>query len=135
MKVRTILLILALLSFCSISSGGYLYYSSLKKSALKESNREAISITKTIAHHIATTLSEHQKSVKALAGIKELKQALVGKDINKIAKANSLLDLFNNSFKVSVCYLMDHNGNTIASSNREAPDSFVGKNYTFRPYF
>lgn|GEM_PF-924455 len=39
------------------------------------------------------------------------------------------------SFEVSVCYLMDRNGDTIASSNRRAADSFVGKNYAFRPYF
>jgi PAS domain S-box-containing protein len=30
---------------------------------------------------------------------------------------------------------MDRKGNTIASSNRHAPDSFVGKNFAFRPYF
>jgi PAS domain S-box-containing protein len=30
---------------------------------------------------------------------------------------------------------MDRSGKTIASSNRNAPDSFMGKNYGFRPYF
>jgi C4-dicarboxylate-specific signal transduction histidine kinase len=30
---------------------------------------------------------------------------------------------------------MDDSGVTIASSNRDDPDSFVGKNYAFRPYF
>lgn len=30
---------------------------------------------------------------------------------------------------------MDRSGDTIASSNRNEPDSFVGKNYAFRPYF
>jgi C4-dicarboxylate-specific signal transduction histidine kinase len=30
---------------------------------------------------------------------------------------------------------MDHEGNTIASSNRNNPDSFVGQNFDFRPYF
>jgi len=31
--------------------------------------------------------------------------------------------------------LIDRDGNTIASSNRNASDSFVGQNYAFRPYF
>jgi PAS domain S-box-containing protein len=31
--------------------------------------------------------------------------------------------------------LVDRDGNTIASSNRNASDSFVGQNYAFRPYF
>ena len=30
---------------------------------------------------------------------------------------------------------MDKSGKTIASSNRDAPDSFVGQSYAFRPYF
>ncbi|TAL88340.1 MAG: sensor histidine kinase [Candidimonas sp.] len=34
-----------------------------------------------------------------------------------------------------VAYLIDADGLTLASSNWEAPDTFVGKNYAFRPYF
>jgi len=34
-----------------------------------------------------------------------------------------------------VLYVMDLNGNTLAASNWRANDSFVGKNYKFRPYF
>jgi len=135
MKVRTILVILSLLSLFSVSAAGYFYYSSLRKSALEEANQEAISKTEIIAHNIASNLSKHQKSVKALAGLKELQQALAEKDVNKIEKANLILDHFHNALKVSVCYLMDKNGVTVASSNRKAPDSFVGKNYAFRHYF
>ncbi len=32
-------------------------------------------------------------------------------------------------------YLMDQNGLTIAASNHHLPSSFVGQNYSFRPYF
>ena len=135
MKLRTILLILALLSLVSISTGGYLYYSSLKESALEEVHRETISRIQIIASHIDSTLVEHQKSVKALAGLKELQQALEDKIESKILKANMILDHFHQALNVDVCYLMDEQGNTVASSNRNAPDSFVGKNYAFRPYF
>jgi C4-dicarboxylate-specific signal transduction histidine kinase len=30
---------------------------------------------------------------------------------------------------------MNHEGMTVASSNRDAPDSFVGIHFGFRPYF
>lgn len=30
---------------------------------------------------------------------------------------------------------MDLNGSTVASSNRNDPDSFVGENFSFRPYW
>jgi PAS domain S-box-containing protein len=135
MKIRTILIILASLSFISMSSGGYLYYSSLKESGLKEAYREAGSRTKVIADHIASNLSEYQKSVKALANLKELKNLLISKDEINLEEANQILDHFKNALDVSICYIMDHTGNTIASSNRNSPDSFVGKNYSFRPYF
>jgi PAS domain S-box-containing protein len=135
MKIRTILIILASLSFISMSSGGYLYYSSLKESGLKEAHREAGSRTKLIADHIDSSLSEYQKSVKTLAGLGELKQLLASKDVNNLENANEILDHFKNTLDVSICYIMDHTGNTIASSNRNSPGSFVGKNYSFRPYF
>ena len=46
-----------------------------------------------------------------------------------------MLDRYRENLNASVCYLIDANGITIAASNRQAPDSFVGKNYGFRPYF
>jgi len=135
MKLRNILLILAFLSLASISMGGYIYYSSLKESTLEQIHQKVISRTRIIALHIDSTLAENQKSVKALAGLKELHQALEDRDERKILKANMILDHFHKALNVEVCYLMDEQGNTVASSNRAAPDSFVGKNYAFRPYF
>jgi PAS domain S-box-containing protein len=135
MKLRTILLVLALLAFLSASVGGYLYYSSLKESAFKEAERQATSHTKTIRNLISSALSENQKAVKALAGLKELQIALLRPNEANLTKANSELDHFQHALEVSVCYLMGKDGNTIASSNQQAPDSFVGKNYGFRPYF
>ena len=135
MDIRKVLSILAFLAIISTITGGYLYYSALKAAALQEAQKEAVFHTKRIANHIGSNLSKHQKAVEALAGLIELKQALTSKDASQISKANSILDHFNNSLQVSVSYLMDLEGNTIASSNRKARDSFVGKNYAFRPYF
>lgn len=135
MKIRTILLILALLSFIPITTGGYIYYSVLKESTLKQASREAIIQTKTVANRIASKMTERQKTVRALAGLDQLQQALEHKNANKIKKANRILDNFHQALNVDVCYLMDKQGNTIASSNRNEPDSFVGKNYAFRSYF
>jgi C4-dicarboxylate-specific signal transduction histidine kinase len=46
-----------------------------------------------------------------------------------------VLEHFKHALEVDVCYLMVRQGYTIALSNRHAPASFVGKNYSFRPYF
>ncbi len=37
--------------------------------------------------------------------------------------------------RMDVVYVMDLSGNCVAASNWRAQDSFVGKNYAFRPYF
>ncbi|QQO54532.1 MAG: hypothetical protein N838_15480 [Thiohalocapsa sp. PB-PSB1] len=48
---------------------------------------------------------------------------------------NLVLDQATVALQLEVAYLLDTSGNVIASSNRNAPDSFVGRNYAFRPYF
>ncbi|UCG13056.1 MAG: PAS domain S-box protein [Deltaproteobacteria bacterium] len=135
MRLRTILLVLALLAFLFASIGGYLYYSALKESAFKEADRQTASHAKRLRSHVVSTLSENQKAVKALAGLRELERALVSPSEINLRKTNFILDHFHDALEVSVCYLMDRDGNTIASSNRNDSASFVGKNYGFRPYF
>ena len=56
-------------------------------------------------------------------------------NLDAMVNANAVLDHFNKTLDTEVCYLMTREGDTIASSNRNAPDSFVGKNFDFRPYF
>ena len=136
MKLRLILLVLSLLAFLSASTGGDLYYSSIKESALKEAERQAVARVQTIKKNLSSYLSENRKPVRALAGMKELWQVLrQPHNLNAMVNANALLDHFNKTLDTEVCYLMTREGDTIASSNRNAPDSFVGKNFDFRPYF
>jgi PAS domain S-box-containing protein len=135
MKLRIILSVLSLLALLSTLTGGYLYYSSLKESAFKEADRQAVLHAETIKNHLSSFLDENLKSVRSLAGLKELRGALSKTDDDSLVKANAILDHFKSALDINVCYLMDHDGNTIASSNRNASDSFVGKNYSFRPYY
>lgn len=51
------------------------------------------------------------------------------------AQQNEALEEAARNVRMDVIYVMDVNGNCLASSNWRAPDSFVGKNYGFRPYF
>ncbi len=132
MKLCTVLFILALLSFLSLSVGGWFHYKSMKEFALNDFQHEMTAQTKIVADHIATHLDEYQKTVKVLAGLNELQTALLRSDEAALGKANSILDHFHEVLKVDDGYLMDTRGNTIASSNRKAPDSFIGKNYFFQ---
>ncbi len=135
MKLRIILIVLSLLAFLSASAGGYLYYSSLKESALKEAERQADLRLRTIKKNLTIFLAENVKPVKTLAGMKTLQIALTRPDVQNLAATNATLDHFKKTLAVDVCYLMNPDGQTIASTNRNAPDSFVGQNFAFRPYF
>ena len=135
MKLRVILIVLSLLAFLSTSIGGYLYHASLKESTFKEANVQTALQLETIRNHLSSFLGGNLKSARVLAGLEELQKAILRLDDGSLKKANTILDHFKSALDVNVCYLVDGSGKTIASSNRGASDSFVGKNYAFRPYF
>lgn len=135
MKLRIILIVLSLLAFLSASTGGYLYYSSLKESALNEAERQADLRLRTIKKNLTIFLAENVKPVKTMAGMKTLQLALTRPDAQNLAAANATLDHFKKTLASDVCYLMNPDGITVASTNRDASDSFVGQNFAFRPYF
>lgn len=56
-------------------------------------------------------------------------------DAAQIDLTNRLLESVNDRTGAGMLYLIDPGGNTLAASNWRRPDSFVGENYAFRPYF
>jgi len=135
MKLRLILLILSLMALISASAGGYFYYSSFRETAFLEAENHMIIRLERIHKNLTTLLSEYKKPVRTLAGMKELLDLLTNSNPESLLAANRILDHFRNTLRADVCYLMDHEGYTVASSNRNDPDSFVGLNFSFRPYF
>lgn len=129
------MLILTVVTILSASAGGYFYYSSLKKTAFIRTEQQAYNQLRTTQKSITSFLSGNIKPVRTLAGMPEIKAALSTKDQKAISKANLVLDHFNTTLEAEACYLLDTDGLTLASSNRNSPDSFVGINFSFRPYF
>jgi diguanylate cyclase (GGDEF)-like protein/PAS domain S-box-containing protein len=85
--------------------------------------------------YISSTLQNIKAAVKTLAGSPWIAPALISKRDREFDRANSTLDRYNDASNAAVTYLMDTDGMTVASSNRNDPDSFLGKSYRFRPYF
>jgi C4-dicarboxylate-specific signal transduction histidine kinase len=135
MKIRLIIIILALVAFLTASVGGYVYYYSIRTNTLLEIHKDTDNHIANIAGRINLYLSTYQKMVAVLAGMREIQQALEREQTGTLDKANTALDLFQYNLAVDVCYLIDASGNTIASSNRNRAESFIDKNYAFRPYF
>jgi diguanylate cyclase (GGDEF)-like protein/PAS domain S-box-containing protein len=95
-------------------------------------NESAISL---LSAHLTSEMNKIEGAVRSLSGSPWIAPALISRTDSDIARANSALDRYNAALNASVSYLMDGSGITIASSNRDAQDSFVGKSYQFRPYF
>jgi PAS domain S-box-containing protein len=135
MGLRNILLVLSLLALLSASGGGILYYSALRTAAFQEAEQQAVANTELIRNSLNALLSENEKVVETLAGMRALQRVLRTRKPDDLYYANVVLDHFESTLGADVCYLMDRRGYTIASSNRKSPDSFIGQNFSFRPYF
>jgi PAS domain S-box-containing protein len=135
MKLRFIIKLLALSAFLSATLAGYVSFFSIKSYFQQEANRQALSQVQTISRYLAIFSSQYARPAVTLAGMPHIQSVLIQKDLKNMDAANSILDHFNTTLGTDVCYLMDRNGTTIASSNRYEKDSFVGGNFSFRPYF
>ncbi len=135
MTLRHILIALSLLAFLSASAGGIMYYTSLRQAAFQEARQQTVVKTELIHKRLNSLLSEHRKNAITLAGMPALAQALLDPSDDHLREANALLDHFFTTLSADVCYLMNQDGDTLASSNRDDPDSFVDQNFAFRPYF
>jgi PAS domain S-box-containing protein len=135
MKIRVIIIMFAALAFLTSVVGGTLYYYSMKKSAVMALHKETIEDLDEMAGRISLYLSNYQKIAASMSGLKEIRRALTIKGKSALNEANAVLAHFQSNIGVDVCYLIDRSGTTIASSNHNTRESFVGKNYAFRPYF
>lgn len=80
-------------------------------------------------------LEKHRALPFVLAQDPDLKTALATGDPQRLAALNRKLEALAAGTGASVIYAVDRRGLAVASSNWRGPDSFVGENYAFRPYY
>jgi two-component system C4-dicarboxylate transport sensor histidine kinase DctB len=86
--------------------------------------------------YIDNILGRFDRIPKVLSKHPLLAQALISpNEQSKITKLNQLLADISTMTQASDIYLIDKQGITIGASNWQLPTSFVGMNFTFRPYF
>lgn len=87
---------------------------------------------------LRTELEKHAAVPLALAQADEvaaLLSAAPGPSPAAVAAMNAKLQRIAAALSASALYVMGADGVTVAASNWNAPDSFVGRNFAFRPYF
>ena len=118
-----------------ILASGWVLTQRLGNMARKEVLQDTANHSNLIMQRLLFELEGADAAVKAMSGSPWISPALWSKSPQTLAQANSVLDRYQSRFGASPAYLLDQTGTAIASSNRDAPDSFVGHNYAFRPYF
>jgi len=85
---------------------------------------------------LRSELGRHETTPAILALSRTLRTALLNAgDPAAISAANAYMEQVATGTGAAVLYLLDTQGTTIASSNWRLPESFVGRNFAYRPYF
>ncbi len=81
---------------------------------------------------------EHERfrlATLVLAQDADARAVLAGDDGERLGAFNKKLEALSRDMGAAAIYLLDLKGLTLASSNYTRPETFVGQNYGFRPYF
>ena len=87
------------------------------------------------ASALSSTLDRYESLSYLLASHPLVQEALERPTADAIARANRYLEDANRHAHATVTYIVRADGLCLAASNWNLPDTFVGSNYLFRPYF
>jgi two-component system C4-dicarboxylate transport sensor histidine kinase DctB len=103
------------------------------RSELASQNRQTLDL---YVANLLGTLHRYEVLPQILGDLPALRAVLGAPDDGVTqGNANRLLKNISAQTGAEVMYLMDTSGKTLAASNWDKHDSFVGRNFAFRPYF
>jgi two-component system C4-dicarboxylate transport sensor histidine kinase DctB len=104
--------------------------------ALAQTRDDAQRHLRFVAHELTGTLDKYEAVPQVLARHPAL-SGLLAEPASKAraAEVNALLEGVAHDAAAAALFLVDANGLTLAASNWREPQTFVGQNYAYRPYF
>ncbi|WP_426118595.1 sensor histidine kinase [Pseudomonas sp. DSP3-2-2] len=103
------------------------------RNELISQNRQTLDL---FVANLLGTLHRYETLPQILSQLPALRAALAApQDARTINAANLLLQEISRQTGAEVMYLMGPDGTTLAASNWDKRDSFLGRNFAFRPYF
>ncbi|MFP3549248.1 sensor histidine kinase [Paraburkholderia sp. SIMBA_049] len=84
---------------------------------------------------LKSTLERYESLPYLLGEHPIVQDALASPDADNVARANQYLEDLNRRARANVAYIVTTSGRCVAASNWNQPDSFIGQEYLFRPYF
>jgi PAS domain S-box-containing protein len=115
--------------------GGWFLTQHFGDIATREKREDYEQVVEILSQTMRAEVSELARFASLISEWPTTLSVLAGGSPKAIDQANLTLDFFCEKLQDSVCYIMNLQGQAIASSNRHLPDSFVGQSYVFRPYF
>jgi len=113
----------------------YLTLKVTRKSAIVELQNQGISIANTQANELKSELQKFLLVPIILKENPDVTDALMSMSHFSIEGLNKKLLSLTEQTNATYIYVIDKTGRTIASSNYLEKDSFVGRDYQYRPYF
>lgn len=127
--------VLAVVILITVLCLGCAFTSYLEDNAREELQSESTASLNALSDYIHNELGKYDHAATVIAGDQLAAAALLSGAPGDVERLNQVLDRYHEVLDSPVCYLIDIKGSVIASSNRNDPDSFVGRDYSFRPYF
>ena len=129
--ILTLVITFALISSNLWLAYKWLYYQRLKSLSIEGASRLELYVT-----YLQGVLEKYESLPELLANDKMMVNMLSHSGSSeRIDALNRYLETINNISDASDTYLMDSEGLTIAASNWKEEHPFVGRNFSYRPYF
>ncbi|WP_103171094.1 ATP-binding protein [Paracoccus sp. SY] len=106
----------------------------IRAGALEDLRAEGLAAAQSRALTLESIL-DRQRSVVAILADDAVVKAALRREFDEGDAVSAKLERLREETQSSVMYLMEDTGHTIAASNWNMPDSFVGHDYSFRNYF
>ena len=134
MRANKLLVLLSIAAACALVIGGAFLLGARRAhdDTMEQGSRQL----QLMAPDLQALLERFETLPFVLGQQRELANALArARDPEVVAHMNATLQAIQRQAQVGALYLMDRGGLTIAASNWDQPLGFVGKNFSYRPYF
>jgi len=135
MKSRTVLLFLALLTCFTAGGSALFYFQYSAEVAQRELHTKVTQAAEIIAGELDVAVQYHQRTVSAFARLPRVRNFSADISPADVKAMSVLLGILCESIDGRLCYMLDTKGDVIAANGPDTTFDFIGKNFSFRPYF
>ncbi|MFT4792137.1 MAG: two-component system C4-dicarboxylate transport sensor histidine kinase DctB [Paracoccaceae bacterium] len=133
MRMNVVFYALALLVL-PVLAGGTAWHAGITDGLHRLETQSAVKLS-AAADRLDGQLARFRQLPRVLADAAPLALTVAAPDIARTADANALLERIADVTGALDIYVMNRDGTTVAASNWASEQTFIGRNFAFRPYF